>query len=642
MKDETKAAEARPGRKVGVYICHCGGNISDHVDVAEVCERAKSIPGVAVSRANMFMCSDPGQELIMEDIKSGAVDRVVVASCAPSLHEATFRSALTRAGINPFLYEHANIREQVSWVHHGPEATEKATRLVAAAVAKAGQMEPLEPLRMEARGHVTVVGAGIAGLKAAKDLAERGIEVTVVEKSPFLGGRTAQLASLSPTGERASDVISALAQGVLNHPLITVIPCARVTGFEGTLGDFRLQVTQAPPESPEDLEKIEAARRLAIGPREFAPFVGVMAGEIPLQSSSSTIHTGVVVLATGFTPYKPRSGEYGYVESEEVVTLQEFLRLLAEAENGGELLEINGRKIRSIAMIHCVGSRQIPGVHEENEDGSLNEYCSRTCCSATLHAANEVRKKYPGTAVAELYRDIRAYGRGQEELYGEAAKNGVLFMRFEADSPPEVTKSPRSGGYPLRVKVKDTLTFGEEMEIPADMVVLAVGMEPADVSRLVEMMKIPVGSDRFLLEVHPKLRPVELSVGGILLAGTCQAPMDSGEASAAASAAAVKASALLARGFIELDPFVAEVDLEKCVGTGACVDACLKEGALTLVEMEDAEGRKVKKAQVAPALCMGCGVCVAVCPENAIEVKGWTLKQYEAMVDMIVAGDLAA
>lgn len=641
MADEKKETGAQPGRKVGVYICHCGGNISDHVDVDEVCEKAKRISGVTIVRANMFMCSDPGQELIMEDLKSGAIDRVVVASCAPSLHEATFRNALSRAGVNPYLYEHANIREQVSWVHHGKAATEKAARLVGAAVAKAGQLEPLEPIRVQALRHATVIGGGIAGLKAAKDLANRGIEVTLVEKSPFLGGRTAQLDLLSPTGERAADVVSVLAEEVLNHPAIDILHCAQVTGFEGYIGNFRLKVAQMPPRLPEDLEKLDNLRQSGNGPGPFIPFIGVLPAEAPVAAEEITIQTGVIVLATGFTPYRPRTGEYGFGELHEVVTLPQFLKVVAEGKGSGDLLEVNGRKIRSVAMIHCVGSRQIPGVHEEDENGRLNEHCSRTCCSATLHAANEVRKRYPSTHVYEFYRDIRAYGRGQEELYSEAAANRVLFLRFEPESPPVVVANPRPGSFPLLVKVKDTLTFGEEMEVPADLVVLSVGMEPSDVSGLVEMMKLPVGADRFLLEVHPKLRPVELSVAGILLAGTCQAPMDVGEASAAASAAAVKASALLARGYVELDPFVAEVDLEKCKGTGACIDACLGEGALSLVEVE-LGGQKVKRARVTPAFCLGCGACAAVCPENAIEVKGWTLKQYEAMVDMIVSDDVAA
>ncbi|MFA5111850.1 MAG: 4Fe-4S dicluster domain-containing protein, partial [Desulfobaccales bacterium] len=251
-----------------------------------------------------------------------------------------------------------------------------------------------------------------------------------------------------------------------------------------------------------------------------------------------------------------------------------------------------------------------------------------------LHATNLIRGNYPATRVFDFYRDIRTYGRGQEELYTQAARNQVVFFRFEAGEEPQVLKHSDPKGHPLRVKVKDVLTFGEELEVPVDLVVLAVGQEPHNIAGLVEKMKIPVGADRFLQEVHPKLRPVEVSVAGIMLAGTCQAPFDVGETCAAAGAAAVKAAAILTRGYVELDPFVAEVDLSRCTGTGACVAACLREGALAL---EEAEGRQV--ARVNPALCLGCGACVAVCPENAINVQGWTLKQYEAMVDMIVSDE---
>jgi heterodisulfide reductase subunit A len=234
MTENDKRHEAKEKEnKVGVYICHCGGNISDHVDVEKLRERAEKVPGVVVARTNMFMCSDPGQELIAEDLRKGIVDRVVVASCAPSLHETTFRGAVTRAGFNPYLYEHANIREQVSWVHHGGVATDKATRLVAAAVGKAKSLTPLEPIRVEARRHATVIGGGLAGLRAAKDLAERGFHVALIERSPFLGGRTASLDRLAPTGEKVSDLVRALAGGVLNDSTITIHTCAQVTGFEG-------------------------------------------------------------------------------------------------------------------------------------------------------------------------------------------------------------------------------------------------------------------------------------------------------------------------------------------------------------------------------------------------------------------------
>jgi heterodisulfide reductase subunit A len=639
MGSETDKKET--GKKVGVYICYCGGNISDHVDVEAIRKSMENVPGVAVARTNMFMCSDPGQEMIMEDLKSGTVDRIVVASCAPSLHETTFRNAISRAGANPYTYEHANIREQVSWVHHGEGATRKAFDLVSAAAAKAGLLKPLEPIRVEARQHATVVGGGIAGLKAAKDLAASGFQVALIEKSPFLGGRAAQLDRVAPTGDKAADLVSDLAGQILNNPAISIHTCAAIENFEGYVGNFKLDIKKQPPESESDQSKLERFRESGESLGRFIPLVGVCPADIPEAVEELTIATGVIVMATGFKPYTPRVGEYGFAEFKEVVTLPELIERLAETGTSGDTLEIDGRKIRSIALIHCVGSRHIPGIHDGDESGILNEYCSRTCCSVSLHTANTIRETYPKTRIYEFYRDICTYGRGQEDLYTEASQNKVVFLRFDADQSPEVVKSVDANGYPLQVKVKDTLTFGEEVEVPVDLVVLAVGMVPNNVSEIVDMMKLPVGVDRFLLEVHPKLRPVEMSVTGILLAGTCQAPMDIGETCNGASSAAVKASVLLGRGFVELDPFVAQVDLSKCRGTGACVEACLGDGAVNMVAME-VDGQKVTRAQVTPARCLGCGACVAVCPENAIDISGWTLKQYEAMVDMIVSDEAAA
>jgi heterodisulfide reductase subunit A2 len=633
MSSETKTGKKE--EKVGVYICYCGGNISDHVDVEAVRDRAEKIPGVAVARTNMFMCSDPGQELIMEDLRNGIVDRVVVASCAPSLHEMTFRSAISRAGANPYIYEHANIREQVSWVHHGEKATDKATLLVSAATAKAARLKPLEPIRVNAMSHATVIGGGIAGMRAAVDLADRGIEVALIEKTPFLGGQLALLDKIAPTRDNAAELISNLAGRVLTHAFITVHTCAMVENFEGYVGNFKLRVKKQPPELGVYKEKITSFNAAEDRSGAFIPFAGIYPGAVPSKTEELVVDTGVIVLATGIKSYTPRQGEYGYGEFAEVITLSDLIRNLAENKTGGSLLEINGRKIRSVAMIHCVGSRQIPGIHPEDASGHLNEYCSRTCCSAVLNASNIVRETYPGTRVYEFYRDIRTYGRGQEELYEQASKSRVVFIRFESQEAPEVSKNSHSDDFPLLVSAKDTLTFGEEVEVPVDLVVLGTGVEPNEISEIVDMMKLPVGADRFLLEVHPKLRPVELPVSGIFLAGTCQAPMDVGEACSGAAGAAVKAAALLSRGYVELDPFVAEVDIQKCQGTGACVEACLSDGALGLVEMEIG-GKKVQRAQVTPAFCLGCGACVAVCPENAIDVNGWTLKQYEAMVDALV------
>jgi heterodisulfide reductase subunit A len=640
-EEKIKKEKNNEQAKVGVYICYCGGNISDHVDVEAVREKVAKLPGVVAARTNMFMCSDPGQEMIMEDLKKGTVNRVVVASCAPSLHETTFRNTLIRAGMNPYIYDHANIREHVSWVHHGQAATDKATRLISAAAAKAEKLVPLEPIRVDAKPHATVIGGGIAGLRAAKDLAERGIDVALIEKSPFLGGQLARLDRVAPTGEKAHDLVEELAGQVLADPAISVHTCTTVARFEGFVGSFKLGLKNQPP-SPIDTDAGPAPSVLNnLEPGAYVPFAGIYPNSIQTAVEELTLETGVIILATGFKTYKPRRGEYGFKEFEQVITLPELIQSLATAEKEGGCLVVNGREIRSVAMIHCVGSRQIPGIHPEDESGRLNEYCSRTCCSATLNAANTIREAYPGTSVYEFYRDIRTYGRGQEELYSQASRNRVVFLRFEAEESPQVVDNSASGDFPLRVKAKDTLTFGEEVEVPADLVVLATGMEPMGISELVEMMKLPVGTDRFLLEVHPKLRPVELPQAGIFLAGTCQAPMDVGEACNAAGGAAVKAAALLGRGYVELDPFVAEVDLEKCKGSGACVEACLADGALQLVQME-IDGRHVRRARVTPALCLGCGACVAVCPENAIDVNGWTLKQYEAMVDRILSDDAAA
>jgi heterodisulfide reductase subunit A len=276
-------------------------------------------------------------------------------------------------------------------------------------------------------------------------------------------------------------------------------------------------------------------------------------------------------------------------------------------------------------MIHCVGSRQIPGIHEADANDYMNEYCSRTCCTATLQAALEIREQYPDTQVIDFYRDIRTYGHNQEDYYDRAAANNVLFFRYEPKNSPVITRT--TGEFPLKISVRDTLTFNEEVEAGVDLVVLATGMQAANINDLSQMMKLPVGSDKFLQEVHPKLRPVEMANGGILLAGTCQAPMDINEACNAAQAAAAKAAAILGKGYVELDPFVAKVDTEKCLGNGNCITECPEKA----IRMRD-DGR----AEVNPALCTGCGMCVAVCAENAIDVQGWSLQQYEDMVDAIV------
>ena len=602
-------------KKVGVYICHCGGNISDHVDVDRLAENIRALPGVSATHTNMFMCSDPGQELIQEDIRSGKVNRVVVASCAPSLHETTFRGAIRRAGMNPYLYEHANIREQVSWVHHGERATAKATLLVAAAIAKAKHLDPLEPIRVDAASHATVIGGGVAGLRAALDLSRRGIRVSLIEKSSFLGGQTARLDRLVPTDDTAENVVRVLGEAVLSDPGITVHGETEIVGYDGYVGNFKLTARGTAPSSNNRSHETGA----------WVPFSGLYLGPQD-KKRQWTIDTGAIVLATGLQPYRPQPGEFGFQSFPQVMTLPEFIRLMAGKTGDKPVLTMGGREIRRVAFIHCVGSRQIPGIDEPGPDGRLNEYCSRTCCSAILQAAIKIRQQHPETHVFEYYRDIRTYGRGQESYYEQAARSNVLFFRYEPESPPRVERI--AGRFPIRIRVKDTLTFGEELDTDVDLVVLGVAIQPGPIADLVEMMKLSTGTDGFLQEVHPKLRPVELANTGIMLAGTCQAPMNITEACNAAQAAAAKTTSLLIKGYVELDPYVAKVDADRCAGHGRCLEVCPMDGA---VRIENG------KAIINPALCTGCGICVGACPEQALEINGWTLTQYERMVDAIVA-----
>jgi heterodisulfide reductase subunit A len=342
---------------------------------------------------------------------------------------------------------------------------------------------------------------------------------------------------------------------------------------------------------------------------------------------------GAVVVATGFDPYIPPQGEYGFGELPQVITLPQLIRHLALAKDG-KALQWNGRSVRDVALIHCVGSRQVDGVHAPQADGQVNNYCSRVCCTASLHMTAELHKRYPQLNIFDLHQDIRTYGRGHEEYYRHALEDGVRFLRYNGEEVPSVSSAPQNDTHPVLVKVKDTLTYGEEIEIPVDLVVLAVGMMPRDIQGLEKMLKVSRGNDRFLLEVHPKLRPVETAVNGVILAGTAQGPMNIQESLSAASAAAAKVASLLGRGKVELPPFVASVNAEKCNGTGACVEVCLYEGAIAVQEFEE-NGKQVKRAVITPANCVGCGACVSACPNQAIDVQGWTLAQYEAMVEAI-------
>jgi heterodisulfide reductase subunit A len=669
-RDVGSAHESPQGEaRVGVYTCYCGGNISDAVDCEKVAKVLGGLPNVIVSRTNMSMCSDAGQAMIEEDIKTQGLNRVVIGACAPSLHEQTFRGTLVRAGLNPFLYNHVGIREQCSWVHKEEEqaATEKSIRLMSAAIAKARLLEPLEPIQLDAVQHALVIGGGLAGMRSALDIARNGIQVTIVEKSPFLGGRMAQLESVFPTGEAARDLLHGLIDEVTNHPAITVLTYAELVGASGYVGDFHVTikqnsrgVTEANAEAamaaceqsiPDPYNYSLTERKLVYRayPDCFpslpaVDWVNCPGGKLELKLNGKPVvleneprtlelNVGAVVVATGFDPYEPPVGEYGYGEIPQVLTLPQFIRKLALLEDG-ETLEHAGQPVRDIALIHCVGSRQTEGVQQPQEDGEINPYCSRYCCTASLHLLNEIRHLFPQINIYDLYQDIRTYGRGHEEYYSQALEDFVRFIRYRSEEIPEVITAPEGDTHPVLLRVNDYLTWGEPLEIPVDLVILAVGMMPRAIDDLVQILKISKGTDRFLLEVHPKLRPVETAAPGVVLAGTAQGPMNIQESCAAAEAAAAKVAALLGQGSVELEPFVAVVDADRCKGSGDCIEVCGYEDALALKSFSE-NGSTVKRAVVTPANCAGCGACVSACPEGAIDVQGWTLKQYQAMVDAL-------
>ncbi len=600
--------------KVGVYICRCGGNISDVVDVERTAQIVGMVPGVTISKVHTFMCSDPGQHMISNDILENGLDRVVVASCSPFLHEQTFRGAVSRGNLNPYLYEHVNIREQGSWAHkHDPEgATQLAIRMITAAVGRLQNAQPLDLIKLPNHRKALVIGGGIAGMKAAAELAARGILVLLVESSGRLGGQLNERGRVYPSETMASEIVADLEKQVRNNDKIDLLLNSKVTAVDGFIGNFRTVIE---------------------GP--FGP-----AGGFDKRDAL----VGAIVLATGYRPYVPRDGEFLYHQDPCVVTTPEFIQMMQNMDPAAKSFEYNGRNIRSVAFLHCVGSRQLDGVHEPQPDGTLNKYCSRTCCSTILQQALALRKRFPKIQVYDFHRDIRTYGRGEEDYYINASKEGVVFFRFNGEDPPQVERTMDAKGHlprsrkagPITITVKDMLTWGEDLAVPVDMVVLGVGMTPSPIQDLIESIKLPTGEDHFLQEVHPKLRPVEVAVNGVLLAGTAQAPMNIQETLNAAGAAAVKAAAMFAHEMVELNPFVASVDSSLCCGEGICVTQCDYEGALQLVEKE-VDGQTVQRAEVNAGLCVGCGACVPVCPHRALELNGWRLDQFESMVDGLMA-----
>jgi len=577
--DETPAE----GRRIGVYVCHCGGNISDYVDVAKVVSAAQGEGDVVVARSAMFTCSDATQQDMIADIEKHGLDGLVVASCSPKLHTYTFRGVASRAGMNPYEYTQVNIREQCSWVHRDDEAaaTDKAVGLVRAGISRTRLTTPLNPIVVETTPKTLVIGGGVAGLRAAIGLADIGLQVVLVERELALGGWVGRFGAMYPHGKNGRELIAGLVAGVKRRPAITVLTAAEVVGKSGSFGNYVAEIRVGGP-----------------------------------GAGSIQVLVGSIVVATGFDAYQPEAGELGY-GIDGVVTLAEYKELL---DTSSGPLAFRGRPVRSIAYVYCVGSREAP------DGNGANEYCSRYCCTAAVHASIQASGLDPAVRQFHLYRDMRTYGK-YETLYTESRKQGSVYLRFPDDSPPAVATRPDGG---LVVTVRDLLTAGEDVAIPADLVVLVTGMVPRKNDELVGALKLPIGGDGFFNEIHPKLRPVETVVDGVLIAGACQGPKSSAESVTSGLAAVTQSAAVLRKGFAELDPLVAVVATDACTACGKCFTACPYDA----IAMTALDGREV--AVISETGCKGCGGCVPVCPDDAIDLRGYTDAQIRAQIDSLL------
>ncbi len=632
--------------RIGVYICHCGTNIAATIDVAALAKYAGALDGVAVAREYKYMCSDPGQELIRQDIKEHKLDRIIVGACSPHLHERTFREAVAQAGLNAYYMHMVNLREHDAWVHKDRlAATEKAMDLMRAAVRRVKFHAPLERRSVPIHNEALVVGGGIAGIDAALTLASAGKHVYLVEREATIGGHMAQFDKTFPTLDCAACILTPKMTAVRSHKNITLWTYSEVVKVDGYVGNYSVTVRRKPRYVIEDLcvgcmECIQAcvfkdarvpdAFNLGLNKRKpvYIPFPQAVpqvvvidpetciefksgkckktcvevcaerqAIDFKQQEEIKTIQVGAIVIATGFEVFDPkRAPYYGYGEYPNVYTALEIERLVnASGPTGGEVVLRNGRKPERVAIVHCVGSRDI----------NTNRHCSRVCCMYSLKLAHLVKEK-TNAEVYNFYIDVRAPGKAFEEFYDRVSEEGVLFVRGKvADVYPANDLEGR-----VIVQAEDTL-LGVIRKIPVDLVILATGLEPRpDANDVRRTFNIGCSSDGFFLERHPKLAPVSTFADGIFIAGCCQGPKDIPDTVAQSGAAAAQALALIDAGQVEMEPNTAYVIEDVCSGCKTCIPLC----PYSAISFKS----ETKTAAVNEALCKGCGTCVAACPSGSL------------------------
>ena len=552
--------------RIGVWVCHCGINISGTVDVPGVVDSVNDMENVVYFSDSLYSCSQDAQEIIKEKIKEHRLNRVVMAACSPRTHEPLFQETLKDAGLNRSLFEMVNIRDQCSWVHANEpeEATDKSKDLVRMGVAKARHIQPLAEQTVPVTPQALVVGGGVAGLTAAENLANQGFQCYLVDKNAKVGGHVANMKN-TLKGENTITMLKDLVKRVEKHEKIEILTSSELAAVSGFVGNFS----------------------------------SVIKTKKGKKETEQTIDHGVIIIATGGKEYRPDMYSLGKIKK--VVTQMELeTKLAGKGKN---------RAPDSVVMIQCAGSR-----------GDDLNYCSKVCCNSAVKNALKIKEINPKSQVVVLYRDMRTYGYA-EDAYQEAREKGVVFIPYEVETKPQVIKK----GNKTVVSFFDPI-LQEDVVIDPDLIALSVGIVPEDTRDLSKLLKLTINEDKFYLEAHVKLRPVELAVDGVYVCGLAHSPKPLDEIIVQAQAAAAKASIPLIKGYVTVDPIVSSIDKEQCIGCGICASLCPYQA----IQMKK-EGKK-RKAETISASCKGCGICASRCPTFAITMGGFTAEQIEAQI----------
>jgi len=567
-------------KRIGVYVCWCGTNIANMVDVENVSKEIQSLPNVVIAKDYKYMCSDPGQDLIVQDIKEYKLNRVVVAACSPRMHEITFRKALETAGLNPYMFEMANIREHASWVHTDRhEATIKAKDLIAAAIARVQWHESLEKRTVEVNPATLIIGGGISGISAALEIANANKQVYLVEKSDAIGGQVVNIDLTFPYLNSAKQLIETKIKTVMNHSKIRVYLNTEIKEVFGYVGNFETSIAQ--------------------------------------KGKEIKLKFGNIIVATGLKTFDAKKViNYGYGKLPNVITSIEFEQIL----KSGIILTRDGRVPKDIAIIHCVGSR--------NED--YNAYCSRACCMTALKYVNQIKSALPKANIYDIYSDMRAFGKGCEELYSITSKKNMMFLTFDHKiNLPQIRQASYEDSCNLLIEFKEKFS-GESIEVPADMVILMVGMEAhEDAKHIAHAVGVSMCGNKFFIERHPKLDPVATTTDGVYVVGTCQSPKDIPDSVSQSKAAAARILATILSGSVNVEVTTAVVNEEICCGCQTCIKVC----PYTAISFNEEK----KVSVVNEILCKGCGTCGSACPTGAIKSKHFTDQQILSQIEGLMS-----